>query len=182
MFNGKFFIQFYSKKTAEAVSNCFFFAVFVSFAGFLLKSKLLNRIAKCLNVFFLAFVNEIVACGNHVLSASLEGGEAGFYFELEDGKKVAISFNRERGLVEFGDLINGWATCTPFRGLVSQPFNVSQHSNVKIFARRWFIEVYVNGRYATSLRTDSLILPNRAGIYANGENCVIDNLKIIEMK
>ncbi len=113
---------------------------------------------------------------------NIKDGSCGFYFEQTDGNKIAVNFNKDKQRVEFGNIFNGWATCVPFKGFIKQACNISDNIDVMVFARKYFIEVYINGRYVSSTRTDSPIQPNKMGVCANSNDCAMSEIKIFKMK
>ena len=104
---------------------------------------------------------------------NIKDGACGFYFGQADGNKIAVNFNKEKQRVEFGNIFNGWATCVPFKGILKQNCNLNETFDIIIFARKYFIEVYVDRKYISSTRTDSAIKPNNMGVYANSNDCAI---------
>ena len=116
-------------------------------------------------------------------SLTLNGGEgAGAYFKTKDGRRIGFMLNKKRGRLEFGEIKNGWAGNSVFIGDLYQKCAAAETSNVLLFVRREFFEVYVNGSYVSSWRSGADIDPNAFGMYFEDSDGEMSDLKIYQMK
>ena len=116
-------------------------------------------------------------------SLTLNGGEgAGAYFKTKDGRRIGFMLNKKRSRLEFGEIKNGWAGNSVFIGDLYQKCAAAETSNVLLFVRREFFEVYVNGGYVSSWRSGADIDPNAFGVYFEDSDGEMSDLKIYQMK
>ena len=112
----------------------------------------------------------------------IESGEGGgIYFEGENGVRLGVMLNRKRQRLEFGFINEGWGPNMLICNDVIQKFPIAEHSKVKILARKWFIEVYIDDIYVSSWRPTQQIDPNRYGFYLEDCTGKISNFEIWEM-
>ena len=112
----------------------------------------------------------------------IESGEGGgIYFEGENGVRLGVMLNRKRQRLEFGFINEGWGPNMLICNDVIQKFPFAEHSKVKILARKWFIEVYIDDIYVSSWRPTQQIDPNRYGFYLEDCTGKISNFEIWEM-
>lgn len=110
-----------------------------------------------------------------------EGEGSGFWFEGKGGNKLCVMLNRKRQRLEFGFVRNGWGPNVVIRDDLTQDFPVSEHSRVRILARRCFFEVYIDDLYVSSWRTREDMDPNRFGFYFEDCSGELKNLEIWQM-
>ena len=108
-----------------------------------------------------------------------EGG--GIFFEGENGVRLGVMLNRQRQRLEFGFINEGWGPNMLICNEVIQKFPINEHSKVKILARKWFIEVYIDDIYVSSWRPAQQINPNQFGFYLEDCTGEISNLEIWQM-
>lgn len=113
---------------------------------------------------------------------TIESGEGGgIYFEGEKGSKLCVMLNRKRQRLEFGFINNGWGPNMVIYNDVIQHFPIPEHSKVKILARKWFFEVYIDDIYVSSWRPAEQIDPNRYGFFFEDATGELSNLNIWQM-
>lgn len=111
------------------------------------------------------------------------GFGAGIYFGTINNKKLLVLLNKRQQRVEFGFISDGWGGNMLFDKEIHKDFSINGANNVKIFARKEFIEVYIDSKYVGGYRlTSDNIDPNIFGIYSEDSNGKFNNIKIFEMK
>lgn len=112
----------------------------------------------------------------------LTGGEgAGLFFETKDGAKLCAMLNRKRQCLEFGYLEYGWGPNMVMLDEIRQDFPIPEKSNVKILARKRFMELYIDDVYVSSWRPDRELDPNRIGFYFEDCDGKLDDLEVWQM-
>lgn len=112
----------------------------------------------------------------------IENGEgAGIYFEGENDTKLCVMLNRKRQRLEFGFLNNGWGPNMVIYDDLTQHFPIGQTSRVKLLARKWFFEVYIDDVYVSSWRPHQQLNPNRFGFYFEDCSGKLSDLEIWQM-
>lgn len=110
-----------------------------------------------------------------------EGEGAGFYFEGAQGSRLCVMLNRKRQRLEFGLLRSGWGPGMVIRDEIMQEVAINENSRVKIIARKWFFEVYIDDIYVSSWRTEEQVDPNRVGFYFEDCSGELSNLEIWQL-
>lgn len=113
---------------------------------------------------------------------TLDGEGLGFYFDTTDGKRACAMLNRKRGRIEFGYVDYGWGPNMVIKDDVRVACDVPERCSIKLFARRSFMELYINDVYVGGWRSTSQINPNMFGLYVEDCSALVQNLRICQMQ
>lgn len=127
----------------------------------------------------------VVECNVHA-----DGVGFGLFFETVAGNRACVFFNRRDGRVEFGHVMNGWGGNCFLKPEMSKEKAIGYDYDVRILARRQFLEAYIGDDYVAGWRLSPAkdgepadeIDPNRFGIYSEDSNGYVKDIAVWQMQ
>lgn len=111
------------------------------------------------------------------------GFGAGVYFKTQNNRRILVLLNKKQQRVEFAFINDGWGGNMLMDKEMHKNFEIGVENKVKLFARREFIEVYINSNYVGGYRlTADNVNPNVFGVYSEDSNGSFEAIKVFEMK